>query len=227
MCKQIIFIALDDSGKLSLKEKVMVYGGIIFLDNSEKNTFIKEYQNYLNMINDKYNNKELKSFIIKEKDRNNIIDILNFYHTFSVTIINKNIYKNILENKKSKGRFLDYAIKIIIKNTLLNLIKKDLINPNVNTNIIINIDEQNYKSNGFYNLEESIKKELKLGMSNIQNLNYYKPLFNSNLELTINFLDSSLHYDIQASDIIAGTIRKYYLANKKVNLEKHYNIILP
>ena len=43
--EQVIYINLDDSGKLTRKEKVSVYGGIIFLSKDERDL-------YLNKINE-------------------------------------------------------------------------------------------------------------------------------------------------------------------------------
>jgi len=39
---QEIYINLDDSGKLTKKEKVSVYAGIVFLSKQEKDKFITQ-----------------------------------------------------------------------------------------------------------------------------------------------------------------------------------------
>ena len=38
--QQELYINLDDSGKLTPKEKISVYGGLIFLSKKEKDKFI-------------------------------------------------------------------------------------------------------------------------------------------------------------------------------------------
>ena len=54
------------------------------------------------------------------------------------------------------GRFLDYSIKLLIKQTVKGLIKENRINPNLPVRLVINIDEQTTKTNGYYNLHDSI-----------------------------------------------------------------------
>ena len=45
---QEIYINLDDSGKLTKKEKVSVYAGIVFLSKQEKDKFITQYRKIIN-----------------------------------------------------------------------------------------------------------------------------------------------------------------------------------
>ena len=47
---QEIYINLDDSGKLTKKEKVSVYAGIVFLSKQEKDKFITQYRKIINYI---------------------------------------------------------------------------------------------------------------------------------------------------------------------------------
>ncbi len=47
---QVIYINLDDSGKLSKKEIICVYGGIVFFDKQEKDKFITQYRSIVNDI---------------------------------------------------------------------------------------------------------------------------------------------------------------------------------
>ena len=51
---QEIYINLDDSGKLTKKELLSVYGGIVFLSKKEKDKFITQYRSILNDIKCKY-----------------------------------------------------------------------------------------------------------------------------------------------------------------------------
>ena len=76
---QEIYINLDDSGKLTKKELISVYGGIVFLSKKEKDKFITQYRNIINDIKCKYcknkstcNKKcpEIKNTNIKIEDFN-------------------------------------------------------------------------------------------------------------------------------------------------------------
>ena len=51
---QTIYINLDDSGKLSKKEIVCVYGGVVFFSKAEKDKFITQYRSIVNDIKCKY-----------------------------------------------------------------------------------------------------------------------------------------------------------------------------
>lgn len=223
-----IYIAIDDSGKLSTKENISVYAGIIFFNKKELDNFKYKYKNLISAIKKKYEiqNIELKHYTLLPKDRKFILAYLKKYYLLAGIINNNNIYQNILKSKKSKGRYLDYILKLTIKNCINNLIVENKINSNDNIELNILIDEQNYKSNGYYNLQESIYKELKYGMSNITKNSLYHPLITGNLTLKIKFINSKKSYLIQAADIIAGSVRKKIIQNKKIDFI-NYKIYFP
>ena len=56
MKAQEIYINLDDSGKLTNKEKISVYGGLLFLSKKEKDKFITQYRTIINDIKCSYCN---------------------------------------------------------------------------------------------------------------------------------------------------------------------------
>lgn len=226
--KQTIFMAIDDSGQLSKRDNIMTFGGIILPNIEIKKKFISEYSIIVKQLRKKYPKKykELKYSNTKSKDRLLILNYLKNYLTFCCIIDNRKIYKSIFNKSKSKGRYLDYAIKIMIKNTIKNLIKENLINPFNNIELIISIDENNYKSNGYYNLKESIYEELKFGMSNIRNNIKFKNIIYGNLEIILNYEKSHLCYLVQSADIIAGYVRNNI--NNNISIEYiNYKICLP
>ena len=45
--EQVIYINLDDSGKLTRKEKISVYGGLLFFSKKEKDKFITQYRSIM------------------------------------------------------------------------------------------------------------------------------------------------------------------------------------
>ena len=48
--QQEIYINLDDSGKLTSKENVSVYGGFVFFSKKEKDKFITQYRSIVKDI---------------------------------------------------------------------------------------------------------------------------------------------------------------------------------
>lgn len=74
--------------------------------------------------------------------------------------------------------------------------------------LIINIDQQSTKSNGYYNLHDGLIEELKYGIVNFNYSSLIKPIIYSDLDILISYQDSGKSYVVQAADLLAGTIRK-------------------
>lgn len=241
---QEIYINLDDSGKLTPKETISVYGGIIFLSKQEKDKFITQYKSIIKDIKCSYcinkdncNNKcpEIKNTNILASDKRRIMNYIKKYYVAGLIIKNDDVYDHIKENKAAKGRFIDYAIRRLIKEIINSLIETKEINSNLAIKIIINIDEQSTKSNGYYNLKDGLIEELKYG---IINYNYSKkllPIIHNALEIRLSYQDSGKSYVVQAADLLAGTIRRKYLDeikdNTKIDTQVNdlidFKIILP
>ena len=215
---QEIYINLDDSGKLTPKEKISVYGGLIFLSKKEKDKFITQYRKIVNEIKCKYcaskplecskTCPEIKNTTIKPSDKRRVMNYLKKYYVVALVIKNDDVYDHIKKNKAAKGRFLDYSIRRMIKDSVKTLIENEKINPNAPLHLIINIDEQSTKNNGYYNLHDGLVEELKYG---IVNYNYSKtipPIVKSSLEIKVSYQDSGKSYVVQAADLLAGTVRK-------------------
>ena len=156
------------------------------------------------------------------------------YSVLSCIINNDKVYSNIKNNTASRGRFLDYSLKILIKHTIKGLIKENRIDSNKPVKLIINIDEQTTKTNGYYNLRDGIFEELKYGIFNYNYAIYNKPIINSDLEVIVRYQKSEKSYLIQAADLVAGTVRRLYLNNLENPLEfikriefVNYKIFLP
>lgn len=220
---QDVYINLDDSGKLCKNESLCVYSGIIFLSKKEKDKFITQYRSIINSIKCKYCksgicNKlcpEIKNTNIKNTDKRRVLNYIKKYHTTSLVINNDKVYKYIINNKSARGRFVDYSIKRMIKEIIRLLILNKYINPYKKINIILNIDEQTTKSNGYYNLKESIIEELRYGISNFNYASKITPIIHSDINIKLSYQDSKKSYVIQASDLLAGTIRRIILDNNE------------
>lgn len=243
---QTIYINIDDSGKLVDTERVSIYAGLVFISKNEKDKFITQYRSIVESIKCKYCQKdisicnsnkscpELKHNMLKPKHNRQLMNYIKKYSILCCIINNDKIYPNIKSNTASRGRFLDYSLKLLIKQTVKGLIKENRINPNLPIKLIINIDEQTTKTNGYYNLRDSIIEELKYGIFNYNYGTFHTPIINSDLEVTLCYQKSEKNYLIQASDLVAGTIRKLYLnsINDFMEFSKrtefiNYKIILP
>lgn len=244
--EQVIYINIDDSGKLVNNQKVTVYAGLIFTSKKEKDKFITQYRSIVESIKCKYCNEnvinctsnkscpELKHNMLKPKHNRQLMNYIKKYSILCCIINNDKVYPNIKEDTASRGRFLDYSLKLLIKNSIKGLIKENLIAPNINTKLIINIDEQTTKSNGYYDLKSGIIEELIHGIYNYNYAIKHNPILIGNLEVSLCYQKSEKSYLIQASDLVAGTIRRTYLDNinnitefnKKISFA-NYTIFLP
>lgn len=243
---QTIYINIDDSGKLVNTEKVAIYAGLVFTSKNEKDKFITQYRSITNNIKCKYCSKEitncksnkscpeLKHNMLKPKHNRQLMNYIKKYSILCCIINNEKIYPRIKEDKASRGRFLDYSLKLLIKNTIKGLIKAEKINPKMPVKLILNIDEQTTKTNGYYSLKDGIMEELKYGIFNFNYQTKYEPILYSDLEISLCYQKSDKSYLIQASDLVAGTVRRTYLDNindiiefnKKINFVS-YKLFLP
>lgn len=238
---QEIYINLDDSGKLTSKEHISTYGGLVFLSKNEKDKFITQYRSIINDIKCNYCNKkdncthicpEIKNTNIKKSDKRRLMNYIKKYYAVALVIKNDMVYKHIIENKAAKGRFLDYAIRRMIKEIVKSLIKSKSIDPKQPIKLIINIDQQSTKSNGYYNLRDGLMEELQFGIVNYDYAMKITPIVFSTLEISLSYQDSGKSYVVQAADLIAGTIRKIAIEDeasfpKELSKFIDYLIILP
>ena len=234
---QTLYINIDDSGKISLKEDVAIYGGIIFFEKSEKDKFITQYRSIIHSMKCKYcknniencnqNCPELKHSNLKSTDKRRLLNYIKKYVIFSCIIDNNQLYQSIIRDKASKGRYNDYAIRRLIKGLLLKLVKEHKIDPNLPVKIILNIDEQSTKTNGYYNLKDGLTEELRYGIKNFNYEKVYKPVFHNDFDIMLTYLKSDKSFVVQAADLIAGMTRanaiKYI--NNRQDLSQSLNFV--
>ena len=218
---QTIYINLDDSGKMSTKEKIATYGGIVFQSKKEKDKFITQYRSIVNDIKCKYcQNKvcdknscpELKHHNLKNSDIRRITNYIKKYMVVALIIKNDKIYNHIIQDKASKGRYIDYALRRFIKGIIFSLVKEGKINPDDPINIVLNIDQQTTKSNGYYDLKSGLFEELKYGIINFNYSKKHKPIVHGKLDINLTYQRSDKSYVIQAADLVAGMVRKINLS---------------
>lgn len=109
-------------------------------------------------------------------------------------------------HKKSKQRYLDYAYKIALKRAFEWLIDEKYISGEEVENIYIFVDEHTTATNGKYELEEGLERELKIGTFNFNYVHYFPPLFSQLKSLQVYFCDSKSKTLVRAADIVANRI---------------------
>lgn len=218
---QIVYISLDDSGKLSPKEKYLVYGGLYFTDRLELEKFKREYKSIRNDIwkKDCYKDvNELKGHTLKNKDRLRLLRFINRFNKLALVVDNSEIEKNeILINKDAKGRYRDYAIKLLIKELFKKLISENRLDYKKKVVLIINMDQESSKSNGKYNLKDGIIEELTKGIVNFNYSFKTKPILFGGLDIRIYSQNSKESIVIQASDLVANYVWRNRINNIDVN----------
>lgn len=235
---QIIYINLDDSGALNENEKFCIYGGVLFYSKKERDKFITQYRGIVNKTKHHYCKEdttncgkkcgkkcpELKNSNLKAKHKRELINYIKQYETIACIIRNENVYPHIKGSNSSRRRYTDYAIRRAIKEMLKKLIVAKRIDPNQPVKIILNMDQQSTKSNGYYALSEGIKEELLHGISNFNYSVTHKPILFSTLDIDLQYLSSATSYVIQASDLVAGTVRRTMLYYQKDTLTAYQKI---
>ena len=227
--KQIIRIYLDDSGKISEYEDYAVYSGLVFIEKEKLNAFTNKYKTIRNELwkkNEYKNYDELKGNNLKHKDRLRLLKLMK--NEFKITLVIKNKFirkKEILTNTSSKGRFKDYALKRLIKDTFKYLISEKLVDPNEPVVLVLNIDQETTKSNGYYSLTEGIYEEIKMGINNFNYGLSFKPILFSEFEVVRHSHNSKENIAIQSADILSNDIRR--CLNNKLSLFADLVLYLP
>jgi len=232
---QNIYIYLDDSGVLhkNSKEKYFIYAGYLFLSKDEKDNAKRKYlfaNREIKKTNGYAEHTELKAFLLSNKHKRSLYNVLRCEQSLSASVYIPNLYSSILGDKKSICRYKDYALKRTVKNKIQYLIQQGAINPTLETSIYLNIDEQLTATNGYYSLGSSIKEELRHGIFNNDYGTLHEALFSNELTVNVRYCNSSSHYLIQASDILANKIFGIYNHDRNTEMQKisnHKHLTLP
>lgn len=218
-----IFISMDDSGKLNNNEKYTVFAGVVFTSQKSRDIFINSYRKIIDQIKCKYckqkrdscdhNCPEVKSNKMSHhpSHRRRLMNLIEREYTYAVVIRNEKLYQYIMRDAASRGRYSDWAQKMIIKHVITDLIAKGVIKADDDIYLHLFLDEQPTITNGYYSLEESITEELTIGIKNFNYGRIFKRTLTGKFSISLKYRDSKYNYDVQAADIIAGTIHRILL----------------
>lgn len=225
---QEIYIYMDDSGRMSHVEKCCSYGGVYFVNRNARDNFKRLYSDIIKKSKCKFCQQdnmncnhicpEIKSHTTDTKFRRRIVNLIkNSEHTksFATTIYNRDIPKEVLAVKHSRGRRTDYYQKRIIKEIVQKLISNDELDPNKPVKLFIRIDESPQATNGIYNLEESIIEEFLFGITNYNYGCKFPPILFNKLKIDLKYVDSKKETLVQAADFFVGYVNATLLWKPK------------
>jgi hypothetical protein len=232
---QVISIYLDDSGVFTIKDntKFFVYGGYSFTNDKDRLTAKSIYKRRVAEIKHSLGvaaEAELKAAILSAKHKRALLEVIKKYNSIDVVVNLDNVYPSILENKLSVHRYKDYVLKRLIQAEVERLISSGEIDPYKQAALKVYIDQQHTSTDGYYTLAESVSEELNHGIHNFNYGMFHAPLFKAPVSVQISFCDSSHHYLIQASDILANRVFTAFNYNRPhlmKNLLYHTHLDLP
>lgn len=205
-----IFVYSDESGVLDKAHNdIFVFGGIVFLSKEEKEIASRKYSAAERVIRESgaySDHAEIKAANIKPKEKRKLYRSLNGFYKFAIIVNQKQVLDSIMQDKKSKQRYLDFVFKIGVKRLLEELIRRNVIDPTEVQNIFFYVDEHSTSTNGLYELRESLEEEFKRGMYSRNFLHYFPPLFPNIQRVELRFCNSEKVRLIRAADIIANRV---------------------
>lgn len=229
--QEVIFF-FDDSGVLHKNEPsgYFIYAGYVFTDRSVLDVAKRKYISANKKLKKALNRSdELKAANLEAKHKRALFNSVREYDSVDVVVDISRVYDYILEDKKSICRYKDYVLKRCVKNKLKRLVADGTISKSEDITISIYIDEQLTATNGYYDLRDSIREELKYGIPNFDYGIRHPHLFDANVTVNIHYCDSSKNYMIQASDILANRIwTSYRTKNRNLRqIDHHTSLTFP
>ena len=181
--QEVIFF-FDDSGVLHKNELsgYFVYAGYVFTNRNELDSAKRKYIHANKMLkNALCVSTELKASNLVPKHKRSLYNSVKDYRSVAAVVEISRLYDYVIENKKSICRYKDYILKRCIKNELELMITDGILSKNEDITISIYIDEQLTATNGYYDLRDSIKEELKHGIINFNYGISYPNVFDANV----------------------------------------------
>lgn len=216
-----IFVYSDESGVLDkAHNKYFVFGGLVFLSGEEKDIAARKYiaaERVIRERNGYGRDVEIKASVISAKEKSKLYRSLNSSYKFGVIVHQERVLNTIMQNKKSKQRFLDYVFKIGVKRCFQELIDRGVIQQEEVENIYFSVDEHSTSTNGLYELRESLEEEFKNGMFSANFTRFFPPIFPSVKSVTLRFCNSASVTLVRAADIVANKVYHNAISNNFEN----------
>lgn len=210
-----VYFFIDDSGVLDYvkNEEYFLYCGYMIIGNQNKDDLLRKYNSVRSKIAKEYpSEREIKGRIFDKTVGKQLRNQLRLYkvmrsnYCYSLILEVKNglVYDRILRDKKSKIRYKNYVLKMIIKEALIRALKDGAV-CDTELRIKVLVDEEGQATNGLYGLEESIRNELFYGIQNFDYGVQYEPIFhNLNSSVKVTYCSSEVVRPVQTADILAN-----------------------
>ena len=215
-----IFVYSDESGVLDkVHNDIFTFGGLMFLSKDEKDIASRKYHAAERIIRSSgdYGDVEIKASTIIAKEKRKLYRSLNGFYKFGVVVDQQTVQDEIMKDKKSKQRYLDYVFKIGVKRLLEELIRRGRIDQGAVENMYFFADEHSTSTNGFYELRESLEEEFKRGMFARDFSKFFPPLFPKVKTVLLEFCNSANVILVRAADIVANRIYHDAISGKCQN----------
>ena len=211
-----IYIYSDESGVLDKKHnQYYIFGGLLFLSEEERDEYSRRFiaaENNIRLSESIPKDIEVKAATIKGKSKKKLYKCIQNTERFGVVIEQNKLNDELFLNKKTKQRYLDWAYKMAIKKKFEHMIAYGHLNPDEVESINFLVDEHSTATNGWYELKESLEKELKIGMHNFEHMTFHRPLFPNVKSINLQYCNSSKKTLVRAADIVANHI--FFYAHK-------------
>lgn len=212
-----IFVYSDESGVLDkVHNDYYVFGGILFTSGEERDAFSRKFlaaENNVRLSESIPPDIEVKACHILPKSKNKLYRSTLSVERFGVVISQQKLTSPYLfANKKTKQRYLDWSYKMAIRKKFEKMIAQKTIDPKKVESISFLVDEHSTATNGWYELRESLEKELKIGMWNFDYMTFHGPLFPHVKSVNLQYCNSAKKTLVRAADIVANHI--FYYANR-------------
>ena len=204
--KMDVWVYSDESGTFdNVHHKTFVYSGLIFTDPQvmelTRRRYVAAERNKRKKLCYSGIN-ELKAFLLKYDDRNDLYRILSDIPKFTVIINQPKLdSKRVFLNPRTKQHYLDFAFVASAKKAFEALVAKGSLLRTDEISFHFNMDEHSTANDGNYDLKDVLYKELKESVSA-----YSVPLFPKTKNVSIQFCKSDQNPLIRAADIVANRV---------------------
>lgn len=208
-----LYVYADESGTFDkANNDLFVYGGVIVSAQNRKaanDRYIGLERSLRKAAHGAYGDAELKASIMKPKHRHKVFKALRGMGCaqFAAIVDQCALQDTIFTTKFSKQRYLDYALKLAIKNGICSLFRTGAVRKEDIERMSVIVDEHSTSTDGKYNLVQSINMEFRFGVHNLTWDRYYKPVFNADFPaIPVEYVDSSKVPLIRAADVTANWV---------------------
>lgn len=210
-----VYFFIDDSGVFDIPENELFfcYCGYMIIGNNVKNSLMRKYTDIIKELKKEYPFDEIKGCIFDKRKNKELQQELRLYkcmkdglcYKLIAEINNSRIYDYIRQSKRSKTRYKNYVIKLLVKNALEKAIIDHKILPSDKFNIHLMVDEEGVSTDGIYNLQETIWAELYDGIQNFDYGTFHRLILTNRLsKVNVRYCQSCQYTPIQSADILAN-----------------------